>query len=69
MTRSLSAPDFRGLYQLHKLRDELGLDVVVLEKGDSIGGTWFWNRYPGAAIPRLLLLLLQQGDRAGVELE
>jgi cation diffusion facilitator CzcD-associated flavoprotein CzcO len=39
---------FSGLYQLHKLRDELGLDVVVLEKGDGIGGTWFWNRYPGA---------------------
>lgn len=39
---------FSGLYQLHKLRDELGLDVVVLEKGEGIGGTWFWNRYPGA---------------------
>ncbi|MBC7578528.1 MAG: NAD(P)/FAD-dependent oxidoreductase [Tardiphaga sp.] len=39
---------FSGLYQLHKLRDELGLDVVVLEKGDGIGGTWYWNRYPGA---------------------
>ena len=32
---------FSGLYQLHKLRDELGLNVVVLEKGDGIGGTWF----------------------------
>ncbi|WP_371421989.1 flavin-containing monooxygenase [Tardiphaga sp.] len=39
---------FSGLYQLHKLRDELGLDVTVLEKGGGIGGTWFWNRYPGA---------------------
>jgi cation diffusion facilitator CzcD-associated flavoprotein CzcO len=39
---------FSGLYQLHKLRDELGLNVVVLEKGDGIGGTWHWNRYPGA---------------------
>ncbi|MDB5590332.1 NAD(P)/FAD-dependent oxidoreductase [Enterovirga sp.] len=39
---------FSGLYQLHKLRDELGLNVRVLEKGDGIGGTWFWNRYPGA---------------------
>ena len=39
---------FSGLYQLHKLRDDLGLDVRVLEKGGGIGGTWFWNRYPGA---------------------
>ena len=39
---------FAGLYQLHKLRDELGLKVRVLEKASGIGGTWFWNRYPGA---------------------
>ena len=39
---------FSGLYQLHKLRDELGLNVRVLEKGSGVGGTWFWNRYPGA---------------------
>ena len=36
-----------GLYQLYKLR-ELGLKVRVLEDGDAIGGTWYWNRYPGA---------------------
>ncbi|CEJ10299.1 Phenylacetone monooxygenase [bacterium YEK0313] len=39
---------FSGLYQLHKLRDELGMHVRVLEKGGGIGGTWYWNRYPGA---------------------
>jgi cation diffusion facilitator CzcD-associated flavoprotein CzcO len=39
---------FSGLYQLHKLRDELGLNAVVLEKGEGVGGTWYWNRYPGA---------------------
>jgi cation diffusion facilitator CzcD-associated flavoprotein CzcO len=39
---------FSGLYQLHKLRDELGLNAVILEKADGIGGTWYWNRYPGA---------------------
>lgn len=39
---------FSGLYQLHKLRDDLGLNVRVLEKGAGIGGTWYWNRYPGA---------------------
>ncbi len=39
---------FSGLYQLHRLRDELGLSVKVLEKADDVGGTWYWNRYPGA---------------------
>jgi predicted NAD/FAD-dependent oxidoreductase len=36
-----------GLYLLHHLR-ELGFSGVVLEQGDGVGGTWFWNRYPGA---------------------
>jgi len=35
-----------GLYQLHKLL-QLGADVTVLERGDDVGGTWYWNRYPG----------------------
>jgi cation diffusion facilitator CzcD-associated flavoprotein CzcO len=39
---------FAGLYQLHCLRDRLGLSVKVLETGDGVGGTWYWNRYPGA---------------------
>jgi len=39
---------FSGLYQLLCLRDKLGLSVKVLEKGDGVGGTWYWNRYPGA---------------------
>jgi cation diffusion facilitator CzcD-associated flavoprotein CzcO len=39
---------FSGLYQLHALRDRLGLDVQVLEAGAGVGGTWYWNRYPGA---------------------
>jgi cyclohexanone monooxygenase len=38
---------FAGLYALHKLRSE-GHSVRVLEAADGIGGTWFWNRYPGA---------------------
>ena len=37
---------FAGLYQLYTLRD-LGLDVRVIEKGSGVGGTWYWNRYPG----------------------
>jgi cation diffusion facilitator CzcD-associated flavoprotein CzcO len=39
---------FSGLYQLHCLRDRLGLSVKVLEAADGVGGTWYWNRYPGA---------------------
>jgi cyclohexanone monooxygenase len=38
---------FSGLYMLHRLR-ELGLSAVVLERGSGVGGTWYWNRYPGA---------------------
>jgi cation diffusion facilitator CzcD-associated flavoprotein CzcO len=38
---------FSGLYQLYRLR-ELGLTARVFEKGDDVGGTWYWNRYPGA---------------------
>jgi cation diffusion facilitator CzcD-associated flavoprotein CzcO len=39
---------FAGLYQLLCLRDRLGLSVKVLEAGGGVGGTWYWNRYPGA---------------------
>jgi cation diffusion facilitator CzcD-associated flavoprotein CzcO len=39
---------FAGLYALYKLRDVLGLRVRVYETGDGVGGTWYWNRYPGA---------------------
>ena len=36
-----------GMYQLYRLR-ELGLSVRVFEAGSDVGGTWYWNRYPGA---------------------
>jgi cation diffusion facilitator CzcD-associated flavoprotein CzcO len=36
-----------GMYQLYRLR-ELGLSVRVFETGSGVGGTWYWNRYPGA---------------------
>ncbi|MEQ3549538.1 NAD(P)/FAD-dependent oxidoreductase [Pseudonocardia nematodicida] len=39
---------FSGLYMLHRLRDTLGMSAVVFEAGDDVGGTWYWNRYPGA---------------------
>src|SRR5262249_31521385 len=58
MTRlSISSPDFdavvvgagfSGLYMLHRLRNVLGLSVRVFETGGGVGGTWYWNRYPGA---------------------
>jgi cation diffusion facilitator CzcD-associated flavoprotein CzcO/acetyl esterase/lipase len=54
--REFSIPDhdvvvagagFAGLYLLHRLR-ELGFSTRVLETADDVGGTWYWNRYPGA---------------------
>jgi cation diffusion facilitator CzcD-associated flavoprotein CzcO len=39
---------FSGLYQLHALRDQLRLTAKIIEAGNGVGGTWYWNRYPGA---------------------
>lgn len=39
---------FAGLYMLHTLRDKLGMKAEVFETADDVGGTWYWNRYPGA---------------------
>jgi cyclohexanone monooxygenase len=39
---------FTGLYAIHELREKLGLSVQAFERGDGVGGTWYWNRYPGA---------------------
>jgi cyclohexanone monooxygenase len=38
---------FAGMYMLHKAR-QLGIDAEVFEAGSGVGGTWYWNRYPGA---------------------
>jgi cyclohexanone monooxygenase len=38
---------FAGLYMLYRLR-ALGFSARVYELGSGVGGTWFWNRYPGA---------------------
>lgn len=56
-TRDQAAPDrvdvvivgagFAGLYAIYRMR-ELGLSLRCFEAGDGVGGTWFWNRYPGA---------------------
>ncbi len=59
MTDSTAAPDydaiivgagFAGVYAVHKLRDQLGLTVHGFEAAEGVGGTWFWNRYPGARV-------------------
>jgi cation diffusion facilitator CzcD-associated flavoprotein CzcO len=51
MTRKIDAlvigAGVAGLYQLHQLR-EMGLTVHGVEAGSDVGGTWYWNRYPGA---------------------
>jgi cation diffusion facilitator CzcD-associated flavoprotein CzcO len=39
---------FAGLYALHLLRDRQRLRALVLEAASGVGGTWYWNRYPGA---------------------
>ena len=38
---------FAGMYMLHRLRG-LGVSARVFEQGRDVGGTWYWNRYPGA---------------------
>jgi cation diffusion facilitator CzcD-associated flavoprotein CzcO len=40
---------FSGLYMLHRLREQ-GLSVRLYEAGTGVGGTWYWNRYPGARV-------------------
>ena len=40
---------FAGMYMLHRLRG-LGMTAQVFEAGSDVGGTWFWNRYPGARV-------------------
>src|ERR1700756_1544010 len=56
MRRGIGDPDldvvvvgagFAGLYMLHRLRG-LGFSATVIESADDVGGTWYWNRYPGA---------------------
>ena len=38
---------FAGIYMLHRAKEQ-GLQARVFEAGSGVGGTWFWNRYPGA---------------------
>ena len=45
---------FAGLYMIHRAR-EAGLSVRCFEIGSGVGGTWYWNRYPGARVDICLL--------------
>ena len=44
---AVTGAGFAGMYLLHRLRSA-GLRAVVFERGTGVGGTWYWNRYPGA---------------------
>ena len=41
---------FGGLYALKHLRDDMGLKVRAFDGADGVGGTWWYNRYPGARV-------------------
>ncbi|GAA4708875.1 NAD(P)/FAD-dependent oxidoreductase [Pseudonocardia yuanmonensis] len=41
---------FAGLYAVHVLRDKQDLDVLAFDAAGDVGGTWYWNRYPGARV-------------------
>ena len=41
---------FGGIYLLHRLRDEMGMDCKIFEAGTDLGGVWHWNGYPGARV-------------------
>jgi len=59
MTATTASPDhdviivgagFAGIYGIHKFRDQLGLRVHAFDAASDVGGTWYWNRYPGARV-------------------
>ncbi|MGE3773816.1 MAG: flavin-containing monooxygenase [Gammaproteobacteria bacterium] len=54
---------FGGMYMLKKLRDEMGLRVRVFDKAPGVGGTWYWNRYPGALSDTETYLYCYSWDR------
>ena len=61
---------FAGMYMLYRLR-ALGLSAQVLEAGSGVGGTWYWNRYPGARcdVPSMeYSFSFFRGASAGLEL-
>ena len=60
-----------GLYQLHLLRDQ-GLTVKAFDAASDVGGTWYWNRYPGARFDSEAYIYqypVLRGSLQGMELE
>ncbi|WP_082606205.1 flavin-containing monooxygenase [Nocardioides sp. Root190] len=41
---------FAGIYAIRKFRDQMGLNVHAFDAASDVGGTWYWNRYPGARV-------------------
>ena len=54
---------FAGMYALYRLRG-LGFSVRVFETGTDVGGTWYWNRYPGARVDTETMFYSYQFSRA-----
>ena len=62
---------FAGMYLLHRVRG-LGMSAVVFEAAGGVGGTWYWNRYPGARCDvesMQVLVLVLAGAAAGLAVE
>lgn len=57
---------FSGIYMMHKLH-ELGLGAIGLEAGEGVGGTWYWNTYPGARCDCISMEYAYTFDREMVE--
>ena len=55
---------FAGIYALHKLRNELGLNVRAFDNASGVGGTWYWNRYPGVRCDTEITAYCYSFDRA-----
>jgi cyclohexanone monooxygenase len=55
---------FAGLYAVHKLRNELGLNVRAFDNAAGVGGTWYWNRYPGVRCDTEVTAYCYSFDRA-----
>ena len=55
---------FAGLYALHKLRNGMGLQVRSFDDAGDVGGTWYWNRYPGVRCDTEVTAYCYSFDRA-----
>src|SRR3569833_699487 len=52
-----------GIYMLHRLRNGFGLNAIAFDKAKAVGGTWYWNRYPGARADTESFVYLYSFDR------